>query len=311
MGLNQLFLMLFGTFFFPVIMLFVRFQAGWVLLATLCTSHLTIMAQDNPTATPKPAELLETFRKEFVAISPGKGKFPKSFEMGSTNGTVSEGPRHTVTFDTDFQMAKYEVPQNLYEAVMGKNPSVWGGPRNSVEMVSFRDALAFCAKATALMRQAKLIEQTEEIRLPTEAEWEYCCRAGTDTAYSFGEEAQTEGDQGVKARRLDPYGWHTGNAAGNDPPVGALKPNAWGLYDLHGYLWEYVSDGWHPNYQKAPQDGSSWEPNLRELPRVIRGGSWRDPYPLLRSATRWSLPDHVKSDAIGFRCVLAKTEANK
>ena len=109
-------------------------------------------------------------------------------------------------------------------------------------------------------------------------------------------------------RLLDKYGWHTGNAAGNDPPVGALKPNAWGLYDMHGYLWEYVSDGWHPHYENAPKDGSSWEPNLRELPRIMRGGSWRDPYPLLRSAARWSVPDHARSDAIGFRCVLAKSK---
>lgn len=294
-------------------MFFARYQAGSIFLALLSIGHLSIMAQDDPAATPKnpansQAELLETFRKEFVEITPGKGKFPKSFEMGSANGNPGERPPHTVAFDYNFEMAKYEVPQNLYAAVMGKNPSVWGGPRNSVEMVSFRDALAFCAKATQLMRQAKLIQPTEEIRLPSEAEWEYCCRAGSNTAYTFGEDAQAEGDQGVKARLLDKYGWHTGNAAGNDPPVGALKPNPWGLYDMHGYLWEYVSDGWHPNYKGAPKDGSSWEPNLRELPRIMRGGSWRDPYPLLRSAVRWSVPDHVKSDAIGFRCVLANVQ---
>ena len=252
------------------------------------------------------AEILKTFRDEFVPITPGRGKFPQSFEMGSADGAPSEQPRHPVQLASDFEMAKYEVPQNLYEAVTGKNPSVWGGPRNSVEMVTFRDAQAFCAKATLLLREADLIEKDEIIRLPSEAEWEYCCRAGTKSAYSFGESAQAENDQGVKAAVLDKYGWHTGNAAGNDPPVGALAPNAWGLYDMHGYLWEYVSDSWHPDYKKAPADGGSWEADRRDLPRVIRGGSWRDTFPLLQSSTRWSVPDHVRSDAIGFRCVLAK-----
>ena len=258
-----------------------------------------IFSEDNKTIANNlstPSAILKTFREEFVAITPGKGPFPQSFEMGSTVGDSSEQPRHRVRFDSEFQIAKYEVPQNLYEAVMGKNPSVWGGPRNSVEMVSFRDAQAFCTQATKLLHEAKLIAEEEEIRLPSEAEWEYCCRAGTTTAYSFGE----------TAAELDKFAWHTGNAAGNDPPVGALKPNAWGLYDMHGYLWEYVGDSWHPNYEKAPADGGSWQANQRELPRVIRGGSWRDPSGLLKSATRWSVPDHVRSDAIGFRCVLSK-----
>ncbi len=274
-----------------------------------------VMAQDNPANVPRTtesklkmsaAEILKTFRDEFVPITPGKGQFPKSFEMGADDSAKAERPRHRVEFDSDFQFAKYEVPQNLYETVMGKNPSVWGGPRNSVEMVTFRDAQAFCAKATKMLREADLIEKDEIVRLPSEAEWEYCCRAGTTTAYSFGDKARAEGDQGLKAALLDKYGWHTGNAAGNDPPVGALAPNAWGLYDMHGYLWEYVADGWHPDYEKAPTGGRSWDPDKRDVPRVIRGGSWRDPYSLLKSATRWSVPDHVRSDAVGFRCVLAK-----
>ncbi len=261
--------------------------AGLLLFSPLAPA----LSQDKPDV----SALLKTFREEFVPITPGQGEFPQTFEMGSAAGRASEQPRHTVRLDDKFQMAKYEVPQNLYEAVMGSNPSVWGGPRNSVEMVSFRDAQRFCSEATKRMRLHKLIRQDEVIRLPSEAEWEYCCRAGTGSTYSFGD----------KASLLDKYAWHTGNAAGNDPPVGALKPNAWGLYDMHGYLWEYVSDSWHPDYRDAPQDGSSWEPNQKDRLRVIRGGSWRDPGTLLTSATRWPVPDHVRSDAIGFRCVLA------
>ncbi len=263
-------------------------------------------AKRTSSKTKSQAEILKTFRDEFVPITPGRGKFPKSFEMGASDGASSEQPKRQVRLDYDFQIAKYEVPQNLYETVMGKNPSVWGGPRNSVEMVTFRDAQAFCAKVTTLLREEDLIEKEEIVRLPSEAEWEYCCRAGTKTAYGFGNKAQAENDRGVKATLLDKYGWHTGNAAGNDPPVGALAPNAWGLYDMHGYLWEYVSDSWHPDYEKAPKGGGSWEPDRRDVPRVIRGGSWRDRFPLLKCSTRWSVPDHVRSDAIGFRCVLAK-----
>ena len=161
--------------------------------------------------------------------------------MGTEKGPAGEQPAHKVTFAYSFSIAKYEVPQNLYEAVMGHNPSKWKGPRNSVEMFSFDDAQVFCKKITMQLRDAKMLMSDEEIRLPTEAEWEYCCRAGTNTAYSFGDSAAKAGDANAKTSLLDEFAWHTGNAAGNDPPVGAKKPNAWGLYDMHGYLWEIVA----------------------------------------------------------------------
>jgi formylglycine-generating enzyme required for sulfatase activity len=262
---------------------------------------------DAPTdATTK---LLQTFAEEFVPITPGDGKFPATCRIGSADGDMaadaSERPARTIRMGKPFAIARYEVPQNLYAAVMGKNPSRWTGPRNSVEMVSFQDAQAFCVRATELLREAGLIESTQAVRLPTEAEWEYCCRAGTETAYSFGESATRPGDDGVKASALDEYAWHTGNAAGNDPPVGALKPNAWGLYDMHGYLWEFAADAWHPNHEGRPEVASARASERPQTLRVIRGGSWRDRHELLRSAVRWPIPDHAASDAIGFRCVLA------
>jgi formylglycine-generating enzyme required for sulfatase activity len=241
-----------------------------------------------------------------VVISPGKDRFPKSFEMGSPEGPAAEQPRHTITFSYTFAIAKYEVPQNLYEAVAGKNPSRWKGPRNSVEMVKWKDATQFCERLTVLLHEAGLIEKDELIRLPTEAEWEDCCRAGTTTAYSFGESATAAGDQENQASILNEYAWHTGNAAGNDPPVGALKPNPWDLYDMHGYLWEFVQDGWHENYQTAPTDGSAWLADGEDGPVVIRGGSWRDRHELLRSAARKSMPGGDATDAVGFRCVKAR-----
>jgi len=271
---------------------------------------LTVVGSFAHAADPVPEttqNLMKTFIQEMIEITPGEGKFPASFEMGSNNGQPAEKPVHTVTFKYRFSIAKYEVPQNLYEAVMGHNPSKWKGPRNSAEMMTWADANEFCQKLTELLQQAQLIEQDEVIRLPTEAEWEYCCRAGTKTAYSFGDEARQPEDEKKQASILNDYAWHTGNAAGNDPPVGALKPNPWGLYDMHGYLWEFCADSWGMNYRGAPADGSAVVAETADRV-VIRGGSWRDAWPELRSASRAAFKIDAKSDAVGIRCVKAKKQ---
>ena len=236
-------------------------------------------------------KLLKTFRSEFVLISPGKGKFPKSFEMGSD--VPPESPKHTVTFDYSFFVARYEVPQNLWEAVMGSNPSRWKGPRNSVEELTFHDAQKFCQTATKMMRELKLIEENQTIRLPSEAEWEYFARAGTKSVYSFGDEVKLLGD----------YAWFTGNAAGNDPPVGVKKPNAWGLYDIHGYLWEWCTDTGSDSYQSAPKDGRA-QIDKDSKTRVLRGGSWKDKAEKLTSSYRFIVPAELTDDAVGLRCIL-------
>ena len=237
--------------------------------------------------------LLKTFHSEFVLITPGEGNFPKSYEMGGEVET--ETPKHKVSFEYSFYVAKYEVPQNLWEAVMGSNPSRWKGPRNSVEELTFNDAQKFCVMATRMMRTAKLISKDQEIRLPSEAEWEYFARAGTKTLYSFGDEQKLLGD----------YGWFTGNAAGNDPPVGAKKPNAWGLYDIHGYLWEWCADTGSESYKNAPNDGSAHIEKDGKT-RILRGGSWKDKAEKLTSSYRSVVPAELTDDAVGLRCILTK-----
>lgn len=240
-------------------------------------------------------ELLQTFRNEFILITPGEGVFPADFTMGDDAGPPPARPAHRVVLGDRILVARYEVPQNLWEAVMGSNPSRWKGPRNSVEMVSFDDAVEFCGRVTRRMRAARLIDEAEVVRLPSEAEWEYVARAGTTTRYSFGDTAED----------LDAYGWYTGNAAGNDPPVGAKKPNAWGLYDVHGYLWEWCAEAWHDDYRGAPADGSAWDEGGDARQRVLRGGSWKDPAELLASSFRRKAARELADDAVGLRCVLA------
>jgi formylglycine-generating enzyme required for sulfatase activity len=259
--------------------------------AGLTVATLSSAAKDEPISSDR---ILQRFAAEFVQLTPGKGVFPASFRMGSDKGPADEQPAHKVTLAYDFAMAKYELTQELFESIMGRNPSRWRGPRNSVEMVSWDEANDFCRRATMAMRKRKLIRDDESIRLPSEAEWEYACRAGTTTAYSFGDAA---GDLGT-------YAWFTGNAKGNDPPVGAKKPNAWGLFDIHGYVWEWCADAWQPGYKDAPVDGSARvAPDAQD--RVLRGGAWTETADRCRSAFRFHRPATERTAAIGFRCVRA------
>ncbi len=264
------------------------------LIIAFCFAGTTSNVQAEDKEDRQMPTLLETFAVEFVPITPGKGKFPKSVVMGSSV---------EVTLTNSFSIAKYEVYQNLYETVMESNPSRWKGPRNSAESMTFAEAKQFCEKVTRLLRQHKFIKANQVVRLPTEVEWEYCARAGTTTAYSFGDKARQDGDIGNKATLLDPYAWHTGNAAGNDPAVGVLKPNPWGLYDVHGYLSEFCLDDWTPTLSKVA--ASAHAPVANKSDQVaVRSGSWKDPYTKLTSSFRRPFPKSGRDDAFGFRCVL-------
>jgi formylglycine-generating enzyme required for sulfatase activity len=211
--------------------------------------------------------------------------------MGS-KGAADQQPIHEVTINSPFAIGKNEVTQELYQVVMGNNPSKWKGPRNAVEMTTWHDAAAFCAKATSLMRTAKLIGATEAIRLPSEAEWEYACRAGTTSAWSFGDDLA----------KLTDYCWYDANSKGHDPPVGMKKANPWGLFDMHGYNWEWVHDDYAASYDKSPTDGSP-HAGPKGSDKIVRGGAWNAPASASRSAHRRPVAANVKDDTIGFRCV--------
>ncbi|PHS15418.1 MAG: gluconolaconase [Blastopirellula sp.] len=248
---------------------------------------MLLFVQTAKAGEPSSTELLTTFRQEFVSIKPGQ------FMMGRNPSADDQRPAHLVKIERGFLMAKYEMTQNLYQAVMKSNPSRWKGPRNSVEMITHADAVQFCKQATKMMRKEKLISKDQMIRLPSESEWEYCARAGTATVYSFGDDPKL----------LDDYGWHTGNAAGNDPAVGVKKPNPWGLYDMHGYLTEWCADSWADNYKSTPRDQSAQR--VRSASKyVARGGSWKDKADRCTSGFRLGLPNETKDTAVGFRCVL-------
>jgi len=246
-----------------------------------------------PDPTPRKDAILKLFAEEFAPITPGQGKFPESYAMGSEkDGRDNERPAHQVTFKYSFAMAKYEVTQELYHVVMRKNPAKWKGLRNSVVLASADEAKDFCAKATRELRERKLIKDGETIRLPSEAEWEYCCRAGTTTAFSFGDDI-TE---------LGKYAWYKANSKGEDPPVGKKLPNAWGLYDMHGYVWEWCLDDWQADYKDANSDGSA-RSIAGAKDRVVRGGGYPDPADMCRSGYRHHIPADSRNDTVGFRCV--------
>ena len=167
-----------------------------------------------------PKTVRNSIGMEFVLIPAG------TFQMGSNDGDSDEKPVHTVRLSRPFYLGKYEVTQAQWEAVMGNNPSQFKGDSNRpVEQVSWDDVQEF-------IRRLNTKESGARYRLPTEAEWEYAARAGSTTAYSFGD--------GVG--QLGQYAWYDGNAGNTTHPVGQLQPNAWGLYDMHGNVWEWVQD---------------------------------------------------------------------
>ena len=264
-----------------------------------------IAADEKGKGTDERLRLLKTYRTEFIVITPGEKQFPQEFDFGPSGKTQTTSVRTRMV--ENFEIAKFETYQGLYESVTGANPSRWKGLRNSVDSASMEGATDFCEKATQLMREAGLIDPDQVVRLPTEVEWEYCCKAGTTTLYSFGDNAQKDGDTGLKASVLAEYAWHFENSPGNDPEVGVLKPNPWGLYDMHGYVWEVCSDHWTESLTDVAKSPHQPHRNPGDSATfVMRGGSWKDKFVTLRSSSRRQYLSFTTDDTVGFRCVLAK-----
>ena len=204
--------------------------------------------------------------------------------MGSEKGDDDEKPVHEVTIARPFYMGIHPVTQAEYKRVMGANPSRFKGPNRPVETVSWHDAVAFCRKLSKMERRAYC--------LPSEAEWEYACRAGSTTEYCFGDDAARLGD----------YAWFKRNSGGQTHDVGQKKPNAWGLHDMHGNVWEWCEDMWH--LYSGPSDGSAWLEEGPQSDRVVRGGSWGADPRSCRSAERYCHSPRQVWDDFGFRVVL-------
>jgi len=215
---------------------------------------------------------------EFVLIPTG------TFQMGANDQDVYNDaqPVHQVRISKPFYLGKYEVTQEQWRTIMGNNPSRFkGAPRLPVENVSWEEVQEF-------IRQLNAKEGGWKYRLPTEAEWEYAGRAGTTTAYSFGDDAHQVGE----------YAWHGENSSGKTHPVGQKKPNPWGLYDMHGNVWEWVQDWYGPYTAGAAVDPAGPSSGSH---RVYRGGSWGHSAKGCRSAFRSNLPPGLRYAYLGFR----------
>ena len=261
-----------------------NFVIGYIVLFTMAGTAFG----EEPKQPPKEltVDLGKGTKLELVLIPAGE------FLMGSPDSDKDaepqERPQHRVRITKPFYLGKYLVTQEQWEAVMGNNPSYFKGPKNPVEDVSWDDCQQFLDKLNK--RQGN---PAGKFVLPTEAKWEYACRAGSKTRYCFGDDASM----------LDEYAWYEKNSDDKTHPVGEKKPSAWGLYDMHGNVWEWCQD-WYDRgyYAKSPTDDPMGPATGSD--RVARGGSGGGPAGSCRSAIRdGGLPGHGDHD-LGFRVSL-------
>ena len=229
---------------------------------------------------------------KFVLIPAG------DFLMGSADKEVGrypqEGPQHKVKIRSAFYMAIHQLTQAQWKAVMGTTP--WdgkvhakNGPSHAVNHVCWNDAVDFCTKLGR--------KDGKSYCLPTEAQWEYACRAGTTTRYSYGDDPGAE--------KLGQYAWYIGNTWDKEEnryvhKVGLKKPNAWGIHDMHGNVWELCMDAGNQNYKGAPSDDRAWMED-GNTSRALRGGGLRSTARRCRTASRYRYPRTASSYYVGFR----------
>jgi formylglycine-generating enzyme required for sulfatase activity len=233
-----------------------------------------------------PKEITNTIGMKLVLIPAGE------FLMGSPDSDkeamADEKPRHRVRITRPFYLSATEVTQGQYRAATGANPSNFNiSDDMPVEQVSWEEARAFCDKLNALEKQQL---GGARYRLPTEAEWEYACRAGTTTRYSFGD----------WNTNLEDYAWFGGNSDRRSHPVGQKRPNAWGLFDMNGSVWEWCGDWYGYNYYgRSPVDDPPGPSG--STVHVNRGGSWSSNFQVCRAAFRGTGSPGLRSNNIGFR----------
>ena len=237
---------------------------------------------------------------------------PGTFLMGTPADEPEsypwEKPQTVVTFTYGFKMGKYEVTQAEYQAVMGGNPSYFSGVTNRpVEQMTWASAMDYCARLTASQKAAGCLPAGWRYRLPTEAEWEYACRAGTTTAFGYGPALRSGMANFIGKQEYDAATGTVINTKGIDIDkptiVGSYAPNAWGLYDMHGNLWEWCLDYWGD----APPGGNVVDPfgPVTGTDRVVRGGCWYTSARVCRSSYRGRGNPVFKGNETGFRIVLA------
>ena len=253
--------------------------------------------------------LPQEVKLDMVWIKPG------TFTMGSPEdelGRYNDEIQHQVTLTQGYWLGKYEITQAQYEAVTGTNPSNWKGTDLPVEKVSWNDAMEFCKKLTEIEKAAGRLPEGYEYTLPTEAQWEYACRARTTSSLNNGKNVSSAevSEKGV-CDNLDEVGWYWMNGGmknwngGNDPaicthPGGQKKPNNWGLYDMHGNVCEWCLD-WVGDYQTS----SVTDPKgTTGKYRVARGGGWGYSPRDCRSAHRGCYVPDARSLNVGFRLAL-------
>jgi formylglycine-generating enzyme required for sulfatase activity len=228
-----------------------------------------------------------------------------TFLMGSPSdrGDSDEKPQHQVTL-ASFYIGKFPVTQAQWTAVaalpeikifLDPDAARFKGPNRPIENVSWYEAVEFCARLSR--------KTGKRYRLPSEAQWEYACRGGTQTQFHFGETITSElanynGNSNYAEAPKGVYRFQTTD-------VGSFKPNAFGLYDFHGNVWEWCADAWHNNYNGAPADGSVWQSDGDSSLRLLRGGSWNDHSPNCGSACRLRYQANCKASIVGFRVVVS------
>jgi formylglycine-generating enzyme required for sulfatase activity len=200
-----------------------------------------------------------------------------------------------VTISRDFWLGKYEVTQAEFQGVMGKNPSHFpGDPNRPVEKVTHIDAMAYCAALTKREREGGRLPVGWDYRLPTEGEWEYACRAGSTNQFSFGDESTNP----------DKFAWTQENSDATTHPVGLKEPNAWGLYDIHGNVWEWCLDFFEPYPATHLTDPTG---PAQGKYKVFRGGGWNNDVTMARASNRFMMEPDKGIHFVGFRVALCQT----